>query len=134
MRNQPEVTRSELAGERTSGARPTLFRQIPSVDELLNRPHLAALARQVDRALIVEVTRAVLDDLRAAIARQGEAPAGALELDQLESRVAAEIERTLALSLRAVINATGVILHTNLGRAPLARDDIEHLRETATQY
>ena len=123
-----------MSAEHRTGARPALLRQIPSVDELLSRPRLVALAQQVDRALVVEVTRAVLDDLRAVIARHGEAPAGALDLDQLEGRIATEIERSLALSLLPVINATGVILHTNLGRAPLAPEAIEHLRQTATQY
>jgi len=115
-------------------ARATLLRQIPSVDELLGRARLAALARQLNRALVVEVTRAVLDDVRAAIAQKTGAAAPALDPEQLEERIAAEVERTLAFSLRPVINASGVILHTNLGRAPLARAAIEHLGQTATQY
>lgn len=111
--------------------RSALLRQLPSVDELLRRPALLDLAQKVDRALIVETARGVLDDLRAAIARgQEEGTDGVVA----GARVVAAIENALAPSLRPVINATGVILHTNLGRAPLAESAIEHLRAAATQY
>ena len=114
--------------------RAALLRQIPSVDELLGRPRLARLCEQVQRAVVVESARAVLADLRALIARDPEAAAAALDPAKLDERVAAEVERALAFSLRPVINATGVILHTNLGRAPLAPQVIEHLRLTGTHY
>jgi L-seryl-tRNA(Ser) seleniumtransferase len=108
------------------------LRQIPSVDELLNRPRLAALAQRAGRALVREAAREALDEVRAAIARQGEsAVAGAAAI---ENHIESAVGRLLAPSLRPVINATGVILHTNLGRAPLAAAAIEHLRATATQY
>jgi L-seryl-tRNA(Ser) seleniumtransferase len=58
----------------------------------------------------------------------------ALEQGALEERITAEVERILARSLQPVINATGVILHTNLGRAPLAASVVEEFRRTATQY
>jgi len=114
--------------------RQTLLRQIPSVDELLGRPRLAQLVERVDRALVVEIARTVLGDLRARIASDPGAAAGALEPASLDERVAGEVGRALALSLCPVINATGVVLHTNLGRAPLSHAAIEHLRETATAY
>jgi L-seryl-tRNA(Ser) seleniumtransferase len=114
--------------------RAALLRQIPAVDELLGRPRLARLLERVDRAVVVEIARGVLADMRGLIARDPEVAAAALDPAQLDERIAAEIERSLAFSLRPVINATGVILHTNLGRAPLAAAAIEHLRETSTQY
>lgn len=117
-----------------------LLRQIPSVDELLAQPRLAALAARVDRALLVEVTRAVLADLRARIAGQasssilGEFAMLAFDAVSLEERITDIVERMLAHSLQPVINATGVILHTNLGRAPLPEGVVEEFRRTATQY
>lgn len=110
-----------------------LLRQIPSVDELLAQPRLAALAGRVDRALLVEVTRAALADLRAKITGEEH---GVLQLSPggVESFVADMVERLLARSLWPVINATGVILHTNLGRAPLASAVIDELRRTAVQF
>src|ERR1700730_2403035 len=98
-----------------------LLRQIPSVDELLAQPRLAALIERVDRELLVEITRTALADLRGRITGEETATAIALDSSALEERIASMVERVLASSLEPVINATGVILHTNLGRAPLSR-------------
>jgi L-seryl-tRNA(Ser) seleniumtransferase len=121
-----------------------LLRQIPSVDELLRAPRLAALATRIDRNMLLEITRAALTDLRARLAAEAEA-AGAdahgrrtiiLPLDPaaLQNEIANAVEQILAQSLQPVINATGVILHTNLGRAPLTEAAVEEFRRTATQY
>ncbi len=109
-----------------------LLRQLPSVDELVRRPRLAALAERVSRALVVDEARSVLDELRGRAA--GDLPGAELDAARLEERVAEAVERALAFSLRPVINATGVILHTNLGRAPLSKRAIEHLGDAAAQY
>src|SRR2546428_7926428 len=112
-----------------------LLRQIPSVDELLLQPRLAALSKRVERSLVVEVARAVLADLRGRIA--GELAASvvaALSVGDIEATIAEWVERLLAHSLQPVINATGVILHTNLGRAPLPESVVEEFRRTATQF
>ncbi|HKW57660.1 MAG TPA: L-seryl-tRNA(Sec) selenium transferase [Candidatus Acidoferrum sp.] len=117
-----------------------LLRQIPSVDELLAQARLAALATRVDRNLLVEVTRTVLAELRARIT--GQVTSAALsqlavlagDTASLEEHISALVERILAHSLQRVINATGVILHTNLGRAPLPAAVVEEFRNTATQY
>lgn len=117
-----------------------LLRQIPSVDELLAQPRLAALAQRVDRNLVVEITRTVLADLRARIAGEtaaailAEISALASDPASLEARITSLVERILSRSLQPVINATGVILHTNLGRAPLPESVVEEFRRTATQY
>jgi L-seryl-tRNA(Ser) seleniumtransferase len=111
-----------------------LLRQIPSVDELLLQPRLAALSNRVDRNLVVEVTRAVLSGLRERIAGDSNGTELAANSESVEELVAAEVERILSRSLQPVINATGVILHTNLGRAPLSAAVVEEFRRTATQY
>ncbi len=123
-----------------SSDRAELLRQIPSVDELLHQPRLASLAKRVDRELLIEVTRTVLSELRARITREtspaleAEFTALATSRGSLEEHISAIVERMLASSLQTVINATGVILHTNLGRAPLAAGVFEEFRRTATQY
>ena len=117
-----------------SATRDALLRQIPSVDELLNRPGLSELSKRAGRGLVLDVARTVLTDLRAHLAKEHEPSSKQMDARELEARVAGEVERVLALSLRPVINATGVVLHTNLGRAPLAPGVIEHLARTATQY
>ncbi len=111
-----------------------LLRQIPSVDELLLQPRLAALSTRVDRGVVVEVARAVLADLRARIAGDSNWTAVALHPGSVEELITAAVERILSRSLQPVINATGVILHTNLGRAPLPEAVVEEFRRTATQY
>src|SRR5882672_11278264 len=111
-----------------------LLRQIPSVDDLLMQPRLAALSNRVDRNVVVEVTRTVLADLRARIAGDSNWSAVALNPGSVEELITAAVERILSRSLQPVINATGVILHTNLGRAPLPEAVVEEFRRTATQY
>ena len=111
-----------------------LLRQIPSVDELLMQPRLAALSKRVDRNLVVEVARAVLADLRARIAGDSNWTAISLNAASVEELISSAVERILSHSLVPVINATGVILHTNLGRAPLPESVVDEFRRTATQY
>ena len=111
-----------------------LLRQIPSVDELLAQPRLAALSKRVDRNLVVEVARAVLADLRARIAEDSNWTAISLDGASVEELISFQVEKILSRSLQPVINATGVILHTNLGRAPLPETVVDEFRRTATQY
>ena len=111
-----------------------LLRQIPSVDELLSQPRLSALAARIDRDLLVEVTRAALADLRARIGDDQASALVSFSAGGVESFIANVVERLLARSLWPVINATGVILHTNLGRAPLPASVIDELSKTSTHY
>ena len=113
------------------------LRQIPSVDELLRQPRMAALAARIDRNLLLEITRAALADLRARLsAEANDRRTIILPLDPaaLQNEIANAVEQILSRSLQPVINATGVILHTNLGRAPLTEAAVEEFRRTATQY
>lgn len=109
----------------------SLLRQIPAVDELLNRQALRALGARVGRRLVVDATRKVLQSLRGRIANGS---LSSVTVEMLEREIVAETEVTAEFSLRPVINASGVILHTNMGRAPLAQEAVEHLAEAATRY
>jgi L-seryl-tRNA(Ser) seleniumtransferase len=125
----------EAGSKRTiSAEQAELLRQIPSVDELLGQPRLAELSKRVDRNLVVQVARAVLADLRGRIAGDANWTALGLNAASVEELISAEVERILSRSLQPVINATGVILHTNLGRAPLPEAVVDEFRRTATQY
>jgi L-seryl-tRNA(Ser) seleniumtransferase len=118
------------------------LREIPSVDELLARPQLAALAEKAGRGLVTQSARAVLAELRNELKHNLSAAnttnprdfAGALDPAAIESRVIKQVELLLAPSLAHVINATGVILHTNLGRAPLPAAAAAEIASTATHY
>jgi L-seryl-tRNA(Ser) seleniumtransferase len=110
------------------------LRQIPSVDELLRSPRLERLMFRAGRELVLETTREVLDDLRAELAADPGRTVEPLDPARIEDRIQAAVDRQLEPSLRPVINATGVVLHTNLGRAPISPEAAEHLRRTATSY
>jgi len=112
-----------------------LFRQLPAVDELMRNRYAASLVDLHGASAVADAVRAVLSRLRAEIA-SGLLDGSALRLalDGMNSALEAELRQSLRPSLRPVINATGVILHTNLGRAPLSESVIDHIRETAGRY
>ena len=124
-----QATRRSAAAERAA-----MLRQIPSVDELLHQPRLAKLANRIPRELLVEVAREVLAGVRDQITgRAGVAVLPVMPTD-LDDLIAREVERILARTLQPVINATGVVLHTNLGRAPLAPAVLDEFRQVAMHY
>jgi L-seryl-tRNA(Ser) seleniumtransferase len=115
--------------------RAEIFRKLPSVDDMIRLPGVAELAESYGHESVVDAARAVLAGLRQEITL-GLFDEDALEvaLPGLAGAVENQLRRAVSCSLRAVINATGVILHTNLGRAPLGDAVIEHIRETAARY
>jgi len=112
-------------------AQMALLRQLPAVNELLSRSALIKLQERVGRRLVVESARRALQRLRDQIV---EGNLAQVSLAALEQEIVIEAEAAARLSLRPVINASGVVLHTNLGRAPLAREAVEHLAEVSTCY
>jgi L-seryl-tRNA(Ser) seleniumtransferase len=115
--------------------KPELFRELPSVDEVVRMPDLVALAAANGVAAVTDAARAVLARLREEIS-SGLLDSTALQLalGGLAGAIEEQLRRALGHSLQPVINATGVILHTNLGRAPLAEAALAHIRETAGTY
>ena len=112
-----------------------LYRKLPSVDELQRSQELAALAAKEGQAAVTDAARTVLASLRDEItAGRLDANGVDLALSGLEDAVARRVRQRLKYSLRTVINATGVILHTNLGRAPLPASSLQHIREIAGGY
>jgi L-seryl-tRNA(Ser) seleniumtransferase len=112
-----------------------LFQKLPSTDELLQLPQLQALVARDGHTAVTESIRAVVARLRLEISEDRLDPHSLdLALAGLPEAVERHLRQSLRYSLRAVINATGVILHTNLGRAPLAATVLDHVRETAPAY
>jgi L-seryl-tRNA(Ser) seleniumtransferase len=112
-----------------------LYRELPSVDELLRSAAIAELVAQEGQAAVADACRAVLSRLRSEIsAGYLDSTKLTLALSEIQAAVRLELARALGYSLRRLINATGVILHTNLGRAPIAQSAFEHIRETAGTY
>jgi L-seryl-tRNA(Ser) seleniumtransferase len=101
-------------------------RRLPAVDTLLAEPEVAALAAAGPRSLVV---RAVRDTIDAARANGGSAPP-----EGWSAAIRSRVRRLAAPSLAPVINATGVVLHTNLGRAPLAQPALAALARVGAAY
>ena len=93
------------------------LRRLPAVDRLIQHPIVVAAAGDLPAPLVVDLARETLAAARQTIGGGAPAPA----LDALAAEVAARIAARTTPSLRWVINASGVIIHTNLGRAPLSR-------------
>ncbi|MBI3030117.1 MAG: L-seryl-tRNA(Sec) selenium transferase [Candidatus Rokubacteria bacterium] len=119
-----------------SEARQSALRSLPSVDALLQRVQGAAGLKGIPRARVVRAVREVLVGERGRLL-EGVRRAGAvspLDADALARRVVAEASRAGAFSLAPVVNATGVVLHTNLGRALLSPLALERLRRVGSAY
>jgi L-seryl-tRNA(Ser) seleniumtransferase len=115
----------------TGASRHKRLRDIPAVNDLLSLPAVRELEERAGHAIVREAVRSVLDAHRVRVSAGEESDLGQ---ETLEAEVQAKVESELNPSLRRVINATGVVLHTNLGRAPLARQAVESVAEVAARY
>lgn len=134
MMRKPEMLH-DAANTTTPEFRDELYRLLPSVNEVLLKPAAQALAESHPRHRLLSSIREVLTTLRLEIA------AGQHTAATLDSRLAGLVDQVIQLlnspkqySLRPVINATGVLLHTNLGRAPLSKTALDHIVEVARDY
>jgi L-seryl-tRNA(Ser) seleniumtransferase len=111
------------------------WRRLPQVDRLLREPRLHGAAARLGAAPLRSLVRQALQSLRQAI-RQGRLGEKDLErrIAALPEDLAREADGRARSTLRPVINATGVLLHTNLGRAPLSAAAMDRVRQVATSY
>ncbi|MDD2522968.1 MAG: L-seryl-tRNA(Sec) selenium transferase [Anaerolineaceae bacterium] len=103
---------------------------IPSVDSLLNLPAMVDLEEEYGHAWCLQATRQVLDEVRSQVKSSGVIPPD----EQIVSRIESLLAGQSAPTLRPVINATGVVLHTNLGRAPLSESALQEIVHIAGAY
>lgn len=106
------------------------FRQLPSVDRVLSDKRLQVIAAVYSRPLVVKIVRHYLEEIRLQIA-QGQSPP---PFDQLVESICVRLQSLAEPSLGPVINATGVLLHTNLGRAPLSQEATAAMEQCAKGY
>lgn len=127
-----------------------LLRSLPSIERLLTGEVAERLSAELSRDRVRDLLRDITDEIREEMSRAGnqkaEVPRGEGDSSQsstlgfqsltakIERRLEARAANLAAPSLRRVINATGVIIHTNLGRAPLAQAAIEALADVASHY
>jgi len=118
------------------------FRIIPSIEQLRQRTRVRELQERYGHMAVVSALREETEALRQRLAvsspseREKDGLPGAVEdvIDAIESALEPRLRRMFQSSLRTVINATGVIIHTNLGRAPLSAAAVAHVAEVAQRY
>ena len=116
-----------------------LLRGLPKIDEVLKQESLVVLSEEKGDLMVTEAVRAVIAGLRASILdlsdkKAEEFDASVLEIEAVAEAAEAKVLRDEELNLYPLINATGTILHTNLGRAPLCRDAVENVARVSRGY
>jgi len=111
-------------------AQESSLRDLPAVDRLMNDESVQALISQYGKGAVKYVIRETLDDLRAGTGKDDAAP----NIETIVDKVARAVRNLCESSLQPVINATGVVLHTNLGRAPLGEDVLKEIARIAGGY
>ncbi|MGC4000388.1 MAG: L-seryl-tRNA(Sec) selenium transferase [Anaeromyxobacter sp.] len=106
------------------------LRKLPRTDRLLEAADRAGLVLRLGRGAVLEAVRTALETERQAILGGHPCPAP----DAVEAAVLGRLEEVARGTLRPVVNATGVVVHTNLGRAPLAAEAIDAMRQAAEGY
>ena len=109
-----------------------LMRKIPKIDVLLSSPMLEKLRGKYPYALVKDTAQTFISEIRREVAsgRMKSVPSAAQAAEEIASR----LEAGDIYSLKRVINATGIVLHTNLGRAPLGKAAAAHIAEIAEGY
>jgi len=109
-----------------------ILRSLPSIDALLEHEEVRAWTQALPRTLVIAALRAAVEQIRGAI-RSGKIDRP-VEITDLLGIAEEELTRRATPSLRRVINATGIVLHTGLGRAPLCEAAVDAIVETASGY
>ncbi len=116
-----------------------LLRRLPKIDDVMKQESLILLSEEKGSLLVTEALREVVADIRKTILSLsddslGEFDPAALEAGRIAAMAAERLAENEQLNLYPVINATGTILHTNLGRAPLCRDALENVERVSRGY
>lgn len=118
------LTESVVDGSQAKN--PVNLKDLPSIDRVLRWPSVATLIDEHGHTLVAGEARAVVDGLRER-GRSGALDAADIEAERVAQVVQARVAERLASRMRAVINLTGTVIHTNLGRALLADSALQHL-------
>ena len=120
-----------MTAPNSTGPSPTSeLRKLPKTDRLLEAAERAGLTQRLGRGAVVDAVRELLDRIRKDVIAGVPCPAS----EQIERALLDRLADAARGSLRAVVNATGVVIHTNLGRAPLSADAIDAMRRAAEGY
>ena len=111
-----------------------LFRSIPKVDVLLDKPEIIKLIEKYHREVVVDAIREEIEKLRGFIKENDDMNLIEEKINNLVENIILNVEKVYSYNLRKVINATGTILHTNLGRAIISKKHANYLSEVVTGY
>lgn len=111
-----------------------LYRNIPKVDVLLEMEIIQLLIEQYGRETVMEAIREEMEALRAFIGACEEEEKIVRQIQDLPQQIVRHVERLHTPNMRMVINGTGTILHTNLGRAPISQEHVSKLTDIVTGY
>ncbi|MEG0228506.1 MAG: L-seryl-tRNA(Sec) selenium transferase, partial [Lachnospiraceae bacterium] len=111
-----------------------LYRQIPKVDALLEQEVIQEMIQHYNRNTVVEAIRVETEELRAYIGQCEDEAQAQKRMDDLLGRIEAAVIKVNTPNIKTVINGTGTILHTNLGRAPIGKSQMDYIYGIATNY
>jgi L-seryl-tRNA(Ser) seleniumtransferase len=109
------------------------FRSLPAVNDVLSTSAIQALLAVQPHDIVADASRLELAAIRERLGK-GESLDGQLDIAAIAKRVEARVNQTMRPRLRSVINATGIVLHTNLGRAPIAAEAAKAAYDAARGY
>ncbi|MBR3261056.1 MAG: L-seryl-tRNA(Sec) selenium transferase, partial [Firmicutes bacterium] len=111
-----------------------LLRLLPKIDDLLMDGWISSLIGRVPREIVVDAVRDEVETLRSGILDGSITEASQMGLENISDRITEKVNKLEIKSLRPVINATGVVLHTNLGRANLSEKALAQVISVANNY
>ena len=111
-----------------------LYRSIPKVDIILEYDAIQTCIEKYGREIVIDAIRVEMDELRKFIGTCDSEEAAKEAITNVVSSIVKRAEKMLKPNMRRIINATGTILHTNLGRAPISKEHMVHIAEIATGY
>lgn len=112
----------------------TLFRNIPKVDVLLEKTEIVKLIEKYHRDVVVDIIREEIDKLRNFIKENDDIDLIEEKINNLVENITSSVKKVYSYNLRKVINGTGTILHTNLGRAIISKKHANYLSDVVTNY
>lgn len=111
-----------------------LYRKIPKVDVLLEKKEVQEMIKEYNRDIVMEAIRIELENLRMFIGNVEQETEAIARIDTLTERIYSQVQKAIRPNMTRVINGTGTILHTNLGRAPIGKKHMAHVAEIACGY
>lgn len=111
-----------------------LYRKIPKVDSIIEKEEFKYYFTKIDHKIVVEVIRKHLDDLRMDISESEDIKKLEKRIENIERRILDYIDSIYTSNLKRVINCTGVVVHTNLGRSVLSKNIFNEIEDVLTHY